>query len=189
MQCQITSVWLRYMCTQLWILSIEQLHTNLTQTHTHTHARTHTHTHTHTHPFHHGSPDILFGLCKKKKQQQQQQQQQQKQICLNTAKIPFRAYNPTYFWKTLDTHVKQITCHLQSTYGGNSVRLCAEIQPERACKSNRWQRVTRLSQRIVGCWGKEERCSLPASEDGNILTASDLRVSHGMQAWLTLCSF
>ena len=153
------------------------------------HANTHTHTHTHTHTLSITDHLIFYLDCVKKTPATTTTTTTKKQICLNTAKIPFRAYNPTYFWKTLDTHVKQITCHLQSTYGGNSVRLCAEIQPERACKSNRWQRVTRLSQRIVGCWGKEERCSLPASEDGNILTASDLRVSHGMQAWLTLCSF
>lgn len=125
MQCQILSVWLRYTCVHK---SRFYLPNNCT--------------HTHTPPFHHGSPDILFGLCKKKKTD-----------LFNTAKIHVSAYNPTYLWRTLDTHVMEITCHLQSAYRGNSVRFCAEIQPERACKSNKWQRVTCLSERIVGCWG------------------------------------
>lgn len=160
MQCQILSVWLRYTCVHK---SRFYLPNNCT--------------HTHTPPFHHGSPDILFGLCKKKKTD-----------LFNTAKIHVSAYNPTYLWRKLDTHVMEITCHLQSAYRGNSVRFCAEIQPEKACKSNKWQRVTCLSERIVGCWGgKEDRCSLPAYQDGNILTENDLHVSLGMHAWLTLC--
>lgn len=98
--------------------------------------------HTHTHHLSIMDHLIFYLDCVKKKTD-----------LFNTAKIHVSAYNPTYLWRKLDTRVMEITCHLQSAYRGNSVRFCAEIQPERACKSNKWQRVTCLSERIVGCWG------------------------------------
>jgi len=51
----------------------------------------------------------------------------------------------TPLWRRLGhTHT-----HTHSAYIGTNGSFCADIQPEKPFKSNRWQQVTCLSERIV----------------------------------------